>query len=199
MALEHALLVSLSERSASGSELTRRFDKSIGFFWTATHQQIYRVLGRMERDDWVTSTVVPQTGRPDKKVYDVTTAGHAELTRWLAAPSATDPVRSEFMVKIRGASYGDRSAVLDTARQLLDDHRKRLDLYRYLESRDFPEPHGLTGQDLDVYLVLRGGVRMEEFWIGWLTEYLEAQECVQDDQAPERPHAVDVPPRKDPQ
>jgi DNA-binding PadR family transcriptional regulator len=68
MALEHAILVSLSERAASGLDLTRRFDKSIGFFWSATHQQIYRVLGRMEADGWVTCEVVAQQGRPDKKV-----------------------------------------------------------------------------------------------------------------------------------
>ena len=35
MALEHALLVALSERPASGLELTRRFEKSLGFFWHA--------------------------------------------------------------------------------------------------------------------------------------------------------------------
>ena len=44
MALEHAILVSLSERPASGLDLTRRFDRSIGFFWSATHQQIYSCL-----------------------------------------------------------------------------------------------------------------------------------------------------------
>src|SRR6478609_10103268 len=53
VALEHALLVSLRERPATGIELTRRFDRSIGFFWRATHQQIYKVLRRMERDGWV--------------------------------------------------------------------------------------------------------------------------------------------------
>ena len=70
MALEHALLVSLSEREASGLDLTRRFDRSIGFFWSATHQQIYRVLARMEADGWVSSEVVAQSGRPDKKGFD---------------------------------------------------------------------------------------------------------------------------------
>ncbi|MEU0155402.1 PadR family transcriptional regulator [Micromonospora fulviviridis] len=42
MSLEHAILVSLLEQPASGYELARRFDRSIGRFWTATHQQIYR-------------------------------------------------------------------------------------------------------------------------------------------------------------
>jgi DNA-binding PadR family transcriptional regulator len=174
MALEHALLVSLSERSASGLELTRRFDNSIGHFWTATHQQIYRVLGRMERDGWVRSEVVPQQGRPDKKVYDVTDPGRLELERWLAAPTANDPIRSELMVKFRGASYGNRAVLLDQARAQLDEHTKRLSLYEFMEGRDYPNPSALTGQDLDIYLVLRGGVRMEQFWIDWLTEYLEA-------------------------
>ena len=38
MALEHALLVALSEEPASGLDLTKRFGRSIGFLpgWTAT-------------------------------------------------------------------------------------------------------------------------------------------------------------------
>ncbi|MGA8257853.1 MAG: hypothetical protein WB767_14890 [Nocardioides sp.] len=32
----------------------------------------------------------------------------------------------------------------------------------------------MSGIDLDHYLVLRGGILMEQTWITWLTEYLEA-------------------------
>lgn len=174
MALEHAILVSLSERAASGLDLTRRFDKSIGYFWTASHQQIYRTLGRMEKDGWVRSEVVTQQGRPDKKVYDVTAAGREELSRWLAAPTPAQPLRSELMVKFRAASYGDREQVLEVARTKLAEHRELLALYAGIEQRDFPKPAGLEGRELDMYLVLRGGVRMEQFWIDWLTEYIDA-------------------------
>jgi hypothetical protein len=38
----------------------------------------------------------------------------------------------------------------------------------------FPDPASLADHDLDVYLVLRGGIRLEQFWIDWLTEYLTA-------------------------
>jgi DNA-binding PadR family transcriptional regulator len=69
VALPQAILVSLSEQSGSGYELARRFDRSIGFFWSATHQQIYRTLRVMEDDGWVYATPVVQQGRPDKKVY----------------------------------------------------------------------------------------------------------------------------------
>src|SRR3954462_10363666 len=98
MSLEHAILVSLSERPASGLDLTRRFDRSIGFFWSATHQQIYRVLARMEADGWVRCRHVAQHGRADKKVYAVAAAGRGELRRWLATPVPMEQFRSEVAV-----------------------------------------------------------------------------------------------------
>ena len=176
MALEHAILVSLSERAASGLDLTRRFDKSIGFFWTATHQQIYRVLGRMEKDGWVESTVVAQQGRPDKKVYEVTAPGRLELERWLAEPLPMEQFRSDLAVKLRAASYGDRDSLLKQMDVLRTEHQGRLALYEHLVARDYPQPEALSGSDLDKYLVLRGGVLSEQFWIQWLTEYLDVYE-----------------------
>ena len=87
MALEHALLVALREQPASGLDLAKRFSRSIGFFWHATHQQIYRVLARMDADGWVSVTEVAQAGRPDKKVYTVSPAGERVLADWLATPT----------------------------------------------------------------------------------------------------------------
>jgi DNA-binding PadR family transcriptional regulator len=174
MALEHALLVALREQPASGLELAKRFRRSIGFFWSATHQQIYRVLARMEADGWVAATEVAQSGKPDKKVYDVTPAGAAALADWLAEPTPTQALRSDLAVKMRGASFGDRGAVLDVVRANLADHHVRLEHYRALMQRDYPRPEALSGLDLDHYLVLRGGILTEETWVTWLTEYLEA-------------------------
>lgn len=178
MALEHAILVSLSERPAAGLDLTRRFDRSIGFFWSATHQQIYKVLARMEADGLVRSATVAQHGRPDKRVYEVTPAGAEELRDWLARPMPTERFRSEIAVRLRGASYGDRTAVLETVRDQLAEHATRLAHYERLEARDFPDPSALAGHDLDVYLVLRGGIRLEQFWVDWLTEYLHAHDPI---------------------
>ena len=173
MALEHAILVSLSERPASGLDLTRRFDRSIGFFWSATHQQIYRVLARMEADGWVRSTAVPQRSRPAKKVYAVAAAGRRELARWIAADTPMEQFRSEIAVKLRGASYGDRAAVLAQVAEHRAEHAARLAHYEQLAA-DAPDPSSLDGHDLDVHLVLRGGIRLERFWVDWLTEYLDA-------------------------
>ena len=174
MALEHALLVSLRERPAAGLELARRFDKSIGFFWKATHQQIYKVLKRMSDDGWVEATVTPQAGRREKTVYTVTDVGEKALADWISSPTADETFRMEIAVKMRGASYGDRQQLLSDIRSRIADHQARLEFYDQMSARDYPTPADLSGQDLDHYLVLRGGQLIEQFWIQWLTEYLEA-------------------------
>ena len=174
MALEHALLVALSERPASGLELTRRFEKSLGFFWHATHQQIYRVLARMESDGWVTVEVVEQEGRPDKRVHTPSAEGRRVLAEWLATPMPMETFRSELAVKLRGASYGDRAALSANLLDARADHATRLAHYAELEREQFPDPAALDGAGLDQWLVLRGGIRLERFWIDWITDYLHA-------------------------
>ncbi|SDX18985.1 DNA-binding transcriptional regulator, PadR family [Amycolatopsis xylanica] len=173
MALEHAILVSLSERSGSGYELTRRFEKSIGLWWSATHQQIYRVLKRMEEAGWIVVDHVEQSGKPDKKVYTVSEDGAEVMKRWLAEPDPGAGPR-ELAVKIRGAALGDVAAVAEEVARHRDTHAEQLDVYRQIEKRDFPAPADLSGQSLHQYLVLRGGIRTESGFVEWLDEVLEA-------------------------
>ncbi|MET7767229.1 PadR family transcriptional regulator [Nocardia sp. NPDC005366] len=174
MALEHALLVSLTERAGSGYELARRFDKSIGFFWNATHQQIYRVLKRMEESGWLDSVTVAQEGKPDKKVYSVNEAGRLELARWIAEPTDTDMPRSELGVKIRAAAHGDIAALRTEVNRHRDQHAQRLQVYLLIEKNDFPAPDQLSGTALHQYLVLRGGIRVESGFVEWCDEVLQA-------------------------
>lgn len=176
VALPHAILVSLSEQSGSGYELARRFDRSIGYFWSATHQQIYRTLKAMEDDGWVHVTPVVQQGRPDKKVYKVSPAGRAELSRWINAPlsgrgsSVADNRTRDLAVKIRGAAYGNVDAIRTQVVDLRAERAELLDTYRGFEKRQFPDPAALSGTALHQYLVLRGGIRAEEGAIDWLDE-----------------------------
>ena len=173
--LEHALLVSLRERPASGIELTRRFDRSIGFFWRATHQQIYKVLRRMEDDGWVLASAGDL--RSTERRYSVTPAGEQVLAEWIGTPTPPMAMRSDLAVKLRGASYGDRRALLAHLDDLLEDHRTRLSHFERLEREQFPQDldraDDLDGHDLDTWLVLRGGIKQEQFWVEWLSEYID--------------------------
>ncbi|TDW15856.1 PadR family transcriptional regulator [Kribbella kalugense] len=174
MALEHAILISLTERAGSGYELARRFDRSIGYFWPATHQQIYRVLRRMDEAGWVTHTEIAQEGRPDKKVYRVAAPGRAEISRWLAEPADPAVLRDGLSVKLRGASLGDVGLVLKEMERHRAEHATRLEVYRGIQRRDFPKPNTLRGRELHQYLVLRGGIRAEESFVTWCDEVIDA-------------------------
>ncbi len=172
MALDHAILVSLAEKASTGYELTRRFDKSIGRFWTATHQQVYKVLARMESTGWIASTRISQDGRPDKKVYDLTAAGREELAVWIGQPAEPEAARSDLAVKIRGASFGDPAAVAAEVRRHRALHSERLESYLANEKREFPDPSALTGHRLHQWLVLRGGISLERGLIDWYDEVI---------------------------
>jgi DNA-binding PadR family transcriptional regulator len=173
MALEHAILVSLAERSATGYDLARRFDASIGHFWKASHQQIYKVLGRMERAGWVESEVVAQEGRPDKKVYVLTPAGRDELSVWTSTATPIEDLRSEFAVKLRALPFGDPTAIVDDVRGRRRAHEDRLAYYADSAARFYPDPDDVAPEQVGAWLVLRGGILAEEAGIAWCDEILQ--------------------------
>lgn len=110
MSLPHALLTSLAERPGSGSELASRFDRSIGYFWQATHQQIYRELARLEANGWVRSVAI-EGARGRKRRYDLLPQGLEELARWTAEPMDPPAIRDELMVRLRAESVIGPSAL----------------------------------------------------------------------------------------
>ncbi|WP_431045638.1 PadR family transcriptional regulator [Streptomyces sp. P1-3] len=175
MALEHAILVSLLEKPGSGYELARRFERSIGYFWTATHQQIYRVLKRMEGDGWIDAREVPQQARPDKREYSVTDLGRAALSEWLHEPIEPESVRHELAVKIRGAAFDDPTALIREVERHHQTHTDRLAHYLAGERRDFTGPEApptlSAGQELQ-HVVLRGGIAYERMTLAWLDDVL---------------------------
>jgi DNA-binding PadR family transcriptional regulator len=177
MALEHAILVSLAERSATGYDLARRFDASIGHFWKATHQQVYKVLARMQEQGWVDVELVAQAGRPDRKVHRITDAGRAELRRWSAEPIGPEVLRSSFAVALRGLPNVDRDALLAHVRARRDEHAATLEAYEKDMARTFPDPDALDEAALGPYLVLRGGILTEAAGLQWCEETLARLEA----------------------
>ena len=87
MALGDAILACLTERPMTGYELAKTFDSSIGFFWKADHQQIYRELSKLRDRGHIQGREVVQSGKPNKLVYTLTPEGRAALRHWAARPS----------------------------------------------------------------------------------------------------------------
>ena len=84
MSLPHGLLGLLTYSDSTGYDLSKLFADSLNFFWNAQSSQIYRELDRMEKTGWVSSQVIIQEGRPNKRLYSITPDGRGEFTRWLS-------------------------------------------------------------------------------------------------------------------
>ncbi len=171
MSLPHALITALIERPCSGLELARRFDLSIGYFWHATHQQIYRELGRLEQLGWAES-LPPESGRGRKKVYRALPAGREELVRWVGESQDPKPMRDELMLRLRAEALVGPTAVMDDIQRRLEMHRERLELYRGIEARDFPDGDATREQQIQ-HLVLSAGVMLESLWVEWSEKALK--------------------------
>ncbi|MEN2976652.1 PadR family transcriptional regulator (plasmid) [Tistrella bauzanensis] len=185
MSLPHALLTALIERPGSGLELAGRFDRSIGYFWQASHQQIYRELARLEAAGWVRS-MEPDSGRGRRRDYRVLPAGRAELKRWVEDRSAPKPLRDELMVRLRAAAVLGDTALPDDLRQRLASHREMLANYLAIEARDFTPAPASRERRLR-HLVLKTGIRHERSWIDVCTEALEILGDPAVDASTERP------------
>jgi PadR family transcriptional regulator AphA len=99
--LDHAILGLLTRGPLTGYDLKKKFDGSIYLFWTADQSQIYRVLARLAEEGFVTFEPVPQPGKPNRKVYQITPEGTNELTRWLVSGEARSlRIRSAFLVQL---------------------------------------------------------------------------------------------------
>ncbi|MEU6957507.1 PadR family transcriptional regulator [Streptomyces sp. NPDC045714] len=168
MSLPHAILTALLEKPSSGLELTRRFDRSIGYFWSSTHQQIYRELGKLEQAGRIRALPAEVPARGQKKEYEVLPAGRAELAAWVALPEDPRPVRDPLLLRMRAAAVVGADGLGAELRRHLALHESQLAEYREIEERNFT-PAPTTDQDRLRHLVLRGGIDLETFWISWLT------------------------------
>lgn len=168
MSLPHALLTTLVERSSSGSELASRFDRSIGYFWHASHQQIYRELARLEEAGFIESLPEEST-RGRKRAYRILPAGRTELKRWIAQEGEPPALRDEFMVRLRAEAAVGPTGLDKEIERRIGLHSEKLALYRDIEKRDFP--NGAQDREAALQLlVLHVGIRYEQNWLDILHE-----------------------------
>ncbi len=170
MSLKYAILSLLSHDPLTGYELMKLFDGSVGYFWHATHPQIYKELGRLERAGQVVHRSVEQRGRPTKKIYSLSDLGRNELLEWLHVPAGTQRVKDEMMLKTFCCGLLSEAEALDLVRRHRQQHEVKLQRYQELE-RFLESGLNTANRDrLGPYLTLLRGIRYERDYIGWCDE-----------------------------
>lgn len=126
MSLEHAILGFLNYEPMTGYDLKKLVDVSVSHFWPAVQSQIYKTLGRMEADEWVTVETIPQEPRPPRKVYSITETGKDELFRWLETPQPPAETRLAWLIQVFFAGNISDEKIIALLEHQRDIYQKRL-------------------------------------------------------------------------
>lgn len=107
----------------SGYELTRFFESTAKWVWTAPQSQIYPLLRKLEDEGWIAGEEQLRGERLRRTSYSLTAAGLAELVRWLSESHSEPSVRDALMLKALFFDLTDP----ESARRVLEAHIKELD------------------------------------------------------------------------
>ncbi|MEU2339895.1 PadR family transcriptional regulator [Streptomyces sp. NPDC006654] len=172
MALRNAVMAALLEGEASGYDLAKGFDATVANFWTATPQQLYRELERMEAEGLVTARVVEQERRPAKRLFALTPAGRQAIRAYTAEPLARPTaVRDELLVKVQCADAGDLEAVRAAVAERMEWATAKLARYERIRQRLLAgrseEAFFAEAERVGPYLTLLRGMAFERENLQW--------------------------------
>ena len=173
MALGDAILACLTEHPMTGYELAKTFEASIGFFWKADHQQIYRELSKLRDRGHVQAREVVQSGKPNKLVYTLTPAGKAAFRHWGARPSVPPSIKDDLLVRLYALDSVDIEPLRTDLMARLEHHRDRYDRYERLLNKRFPQEIAPPA-DIGKLLSLKVGMRHERAAAQLCEEAIEA-------------------------
>jgi DNA-binding PadR family transcriptional regulator len=134
--LGYIILGLLGSRPMSGYDIKRAFDQSLATYWNAGHSQIYTTLKALAGRRLVTSELVYQEGRPNRRVYRLTPSGRDQLDLWLAEPVPPRYTKDEFLTKLFFCGQtSDQATLLHLEAHLVALHVQLADMEQAL--RDY--------------------------------------------------------------
>jgi len=170
VSLKHAIMVLLETEAGSGYDLLKRFKERLGFFWQASHQQIYQQLKVMHQDGLIICQQEAQQGKPDRKIYTMTELGHDALLAWLNEACKPQKVNDSLLVKLYGGHLVDKGVLMKEIRLHREQHQKALVIMQEME-RQYQQLGNLERTKLAMpYLTLRRGILGEQAWQVWAQE-----------------------------
>nr|WP_225938741.1 PadR family transcriptional regulator [Kovacikia minuta] len=176
MSLTYAILSVLICSPSSGYDLAKRFNPSVegsvGFFWSASFQQIYRELNRLEEKEWLQAETVQQENRPDKRIYAVTALGKQQLCQWIAASEEMAVIKDELLVKLYAGHLVSDQTILTKLETHRQQHQQRLAIYQEIKNQYFKNPQALSNILKFQYMTLLRGIHYETGWLTWYDEIM---------------------------
>ncbi len=173
MALGHAIMTALLEDDLSGYELAKDFETSLGFFWQASHQQIYQELRKLSGKHWLNKREVKQRGKPNKIVYGITKEGREALAQWVFSTTRTQTAKDDLLVKLYNLGPDNVAHLAGEITARREEMMQRLYLYEKIRRRHYAAPELLPTRRKGVYLALALGIQQGEQFLAWCDEALD--------------------------
>ena len=128
---------------------------------------LYPVLRALRQDDLVTVEQVPGMGRPPKKIYSITEAGHQALQAWIEQPIAANAPLKSFVMRLHLADCHSQT----TLRACLEQRRTQVATHHALLVRDRESPS--AGLNLGQQVTLDYGLALAKAELAWLDATLD--------------------------
>jgi DNA-binding PadR family transcriptional regulator len=133
--------------------------RSVGYFWTLQHAQLYTEPERLARGGYVTEKREPRGRR--RRLYTITAKGEEALAAWRAEPTGEIPeLRNQAVLKLFFGADPAKLAPLQ-----LEAHRRRLAEYEEIRAA---LPKGVPEGPR---LALASGIDYERQQIAWWEAY----------------------------
>lgn len=123
----------LTDGDASGYDLKKYFESTFGHFFAAGFGSIYPALASLADSGLVTCRVIPQEGKPVRKVYSITDRGREELMHALDNPAPGHKVRSEFLAMMSFAHLMSPDQINDVLNHRLGEIDEFLRMFESLD------------------------------------------------------------------
>src|SRR6188474_983544 len=104
---EPALLGFLQQGPLHGYDLHKQVVANLGAVWHLGQSQMYAILKEYETRGWIKTVLVPQNGRPARKMLQLTPAGKRAFDSWM---NQTAHGLREFRVDFFARLYFARAA-----------------------------------------------------------------------------------------
>lgn len=177
MSLKYTLLGFLTYGPLTGYDLKKHINNSTKFFWDAKLSQIYPTLKKIENDGLAVSEVMPQNGKPDKKIYIITDKGRAALLAWLGDfPKEITATKDSELPRSFFAGSLEKENILTHLRHHMALRQAQLHKYQ-TETKDYIKQviidTGLEREAIMWELTRRFGEQYEQMYITWLEDAIQ--------------------------
>jgi PadR family transcriptional regulator, regulatory protein AphA len=180
---EFAILGLLAEEPRSGYDIKKDVEERLSHFWSESFGHIYPMLRRLHGRGLVERSVERQEGRPDRKVYSITSDGRAALEAWFAEPPPPQRPRNETLLRIFLGRHAKKEHLLRDVRGQREGFERTLAALRAVQGRlDGEAPEGDVHPDRVYWeLTLSYGLRAMEALVEWGEEAEAALKALAED------------------